>query len=196
MFRRGCVELSQELAFDVFAAGRTRVGVIPDGQFFAGQRHEVAFEDRLGKPQAKVLIHPLVHQRAADVIEVMSEMNECLAEQVLAGTEHVVQLLQLRQPLGFDFDRPVVGAGNAERARRTQRRELDITGADAEARRVLASAAALHRGGYHDRGKRHGDPRIDCRQEHRLGPSPAATRDGDAVRVDLGKACDPVDGPQ
>ena len=70
----------------------------------------------------------------------------------IVRVEQAVDRLDLRQTDLQEILRPVVRRGHAERLGGEERRELDVVGADAQERRVLAHAAALHRAGHHDRG--------------------------------------------
>ena len=75
-----------------------------------------------------------------------------------------------------------------ERLGREERRQLDVVRADAQQRRVLAHAAALHRARHHDHRERRGDPIVDRGQENRLRAAAALAGDADARRIHVGQA--------
>ena len=123
----------------------------------------------------------------------MREVFAPLERHVVLLAVETVEFLEVREPLGRELLRPVVGGVHALGFRGEKRGDLDVAGIDAEQAGVLAGAAALHRGADHDDGVGEGHARVGRGEEHRLRAAAARARDGEAGRVDVGQAEHEVD---
>ena len=184
----------QQPAFELGVAGlRRRVGVVPDRQLLLRQRLIVAFDDRGLEAQLEVLVQQRVEARARHRVVVMREVFAALERHEVLLAVETVEFLEVRETLGRELLRPVVGGVHALGFRGEKRGDLDVAGIDAEQAGVLAGAAALHRGADHDDGVGEGHARVGRGEEHRLRAAAARARDGEAGRVDVGQAEHEVD---
>ena len=172
-----------------FAAGRRGVCRRPHRQLLSRERHEVLLEHRRLCAEPEMLVEPAVHRRTAHVVVVVAELEKRKQLHLVACPEQLVVLLQLREAVGRHRPGPVVGGGHPEGARREQRRELHVAGADAQVVGVLAGAPALHARRHHHGRERHGGPVVDGASRKVCVPPPlapvTATRAGSTSSSDV-----------
>ena len=145
----------EEASFVVVAALRLGVHIVPHRQFVSGERLEVLFDELLFcEPQVEVLIEPGVHGGSRGVVVVVGKLRERRCFDEIRVAEERVQLLELREALRGDLDRPIVGAGQAEGARGNEGGNADVALGDAEVAGILTGAAPLHGRRNHDGGER------------------------------------------
>ena len=165
---------------------------VPHAHLVAGERLKILFNHRFRHAQLEVLVQPRVHHRPAHVVVIVRKLHQRLGHHQVLGAEHLVELLELGEALGFDFLGPVVGGRHAQRAGRDQGRDLDIPRAHAQIAGVLAGAAALHGGGNHDGRKSDGRAGIDRAEHEGLRAPAAGPRHGDPLRIHLGQRAEEV----
>ena len=144
---------------------RPRVLGVVDAQVLRRDRLERLSPSPRPDPPEQVLVEPVVHHLAGHLVVVVPELRPALgrprcrrrracgrAASAPAGPSsrsRSVQSLAALMASGF-------GANSAG--------DLDVAGADAQVRAVLADAAALHRRGHHDGRERGRRPVVDARR--------------------------------
>ena len=168
--------------------------LIPHGQLLARKRLVVALDHRFLGAKPEMTVEPRVEPRPRDRVVIVRKMLAAVEHDVVRRAKHRVMVLQIGKSLGRHFLRPIVGRGHALRSGREERGKLDVARVHAQQRRVLAGAAALHRGAHHHGRKRKLDPRIDRGEQHGLRAAAAGAGDGRAFRIDLGQGEQEIEG--
>ena len=175
-------------------AGWGGMGGGPDGALGLCEEDELAFLNGFWECELEVSVQEVVEGGSGGEVVVVWELGGEVGEESVGGTEKGVEVFEVRQALGVDFLGPIVGGGNAERARGGEGGDVDVALVDAQVVGVFAGASALHGGGDHDAGEGGFDARIDAGDHHGLGASAAGTGAGDALGVDFLKGEQEVEG--
>ena len=143
-------------------------------------------------------VEPGIHDRPADVVEVVLEVGEVGAKGILGLAEHLIEFLDLWKafPRHEHFPGPVVGCGHADWLGGEEGGNLDVARSDAQQACVLAGAPSLHGTGDHAVGEGSNGPGVQGPKQDGLGASATAAGDPDTVRVDVGQGGEEIEGPE
>lgn len=178
---------AEDEAFDEEATGGSWELLVPDAERILSEVFKIAFEDWFGETEVEVVVDPVVHTDAADVVVVVTEVEGGEEGDAIGGLVESVEFLEFGEAIAWHGFGPIVGRGHGEGFGGEEGGDFNVTGIDAKTAGVFAGAATLHTGADHDGGEGELNTGIDGGSDKGLGTAAACAGDTDPVGVDFGE---------